>query len=146
MQLITKLWRERLSVCELAPNVTYRVCLISGSASLLLKFIFLTEQVVVYLASTCEKCQCTFQLAYLNKVVRQQQHNSISAYVFLCVNCVREDEEERSGRRIGVCALRTQFKTSFCCKTWNDLSFLSHCLLYFCIWPVSCWFWLFFCC
>ncbi len=37
-------------------------------------------------------------------------------------------------------------KRNFEAKHGNDLSFLSHCLLYLCIWPVSCWFWLFCCC
>ncbi len=34
-------------------------------------------------------------------------------------------------------------KRNFVEKNGNDLSFLSHCLLYLCIWPVSSWFWLY---
>ncbi len=53
-------------------------------------------------------------------------------------------EGERAGEIENV--LYVHNKTQFCGKPGNDLSFLSHCLLYLCIRPVSCWFRLYCCC
>ncbi len=60
--------------------------------------------------------------------------NNISTYVSVCVNYVCASRE-----RVKSMCFPYIIKHNFVAKHGNNLSYLSYCLLYLFVWPVSLW-------